>query len=189
MQRKVYQLKISLSGSDPEIWRRILVFPDTSLLELHNIIQVVMGWSNNHLHQFVSDDIIYALKEFDVSNSVNSRKVNLDEVLKEEQDGFWYLYDFGDSWQHEIRLEKIPGAGEEEQIPRCLAGERHCPPEDCGGIWGYEELLRIISDLSHEEHESRIAWLGGPFDPEFFDLEEVNRKLMRKSYGLVWYFE
>jgi hypothetical protein len=188
MQKKVYQLKIALSGSDPEIWRRILVDHNISLLELHKIIQVVMGWYNAHLHQFIIGDIYYAPKEFDVENTVDSRKVKLGNTIGMEGEKFWYEYDFGDSWQHEILLEKIVMADDETVTPHCLEGERNCPPEDCGGIWGYQDLLKVLSDPSHEEHESSIAWLGGPFDPELFDIDDLNRKLQRKGYGQIWHF-
>lgn len=89
-----------------------------------------------------------------------------------ENPSAYYVYDFGDSWEHEIRLEKILPR-EKRKYPACIAGKRACPPEDCGGIWGYEEFLEIIKDPEHEEYEDMLDWVGGEFDPEHFDIEDV----------------
>ena len=183
----IYQLQITLAHSKPKIWRRILVKPDTLLVDLHRIIQSTMGWTNSHLHLF-QDDLMneYAPKEFEVENAKNSRTVKLNTILKKEKHRILYEYDFGDGWEHEIILEKIIKEDEKNQIPRCVDGKRNCPPDDCGGIWGYEELLKVISNPKHKEYKSMIEWLGGKFDPEYFNLNEINKLLSQKDFGCIW---
>lgn len=174
----IYQLKITLQGSKPPIWRRIQVANNTTLEELHMIIQVVMGWSNYHLHQFVIGDVYYGVPEsdydFDMKNEV---RVKLSSVVNRENDSFIYEYDFGDSWVHQIVVEKILSPEAEVHYPVCVTGKRACPPEDCGGIWGYDDFLEAIQDPNHPEHEDMLEWIGGEFDPEAFDLDVINDEL------------
>lgn len=186
MTKKVYQLKITLVDSKPKIWRKILVNPDTLLVDLHRIIQTTMGWTNSHLHQFNDGNYDYAPKEFELENSKNSRTTKLNKLLKKDNDCILYEYDFGDGWEHEIILEKINDNDEKTQIPRCIDGKRNCPPDDCGGIWGYEDLLKIISDKKHDEHQEMIDWLGGKFDPEYFNITAINKLLKKKDFGCIW---
>ena len=172
----VYQIKITLKDSKPPIWRRIQVAGNTSLHELHNIIQSVMGWEGHHLYQFIVNGTYYGRpdSEFDI---IDDKKVRLDQLLSAVKDKFYYEYDFGDSWYHTILLEKVllpePGA----YYPVCIKGKRACPPEDCGGIWGYSDLLQAIKDPAHEEHDEMLEWLGETFDPEVFDLDQINPEL------------
>ena len=178
---QVYQLKVTLKDSKPPIWRRIQVPGGISLYKLHQILQVVMGWTNSHLYQFtvsgVSTTVYYGEPDPDYGADIKSAKrMKLNQVAPMEKDRFTYEYDFGDNWSHQILVEKIlPAIG--LRYPLCLAGKRACPPEDCGGIWGYAELLKTIKDPADEEYESTMQWLGGSFDPEKFDLEVVNRLL------------
>ncbi len=179
---KIFLLRITLLGSEPPIWRRVAVQGDVSLFELHQIIQVAMGWENYHLHEFTIKGQNYGDpdNELDLGPSiVNDKQILLQQVISRARAKFHYLYDFGDDWQHEIVVEKITAPEEGRRYPFCLGGARACPPEDCGGIWGYEELLHIISDPNHPEHHEHLEWLGGPFDPEAFDLETVNKLLAR----------
>jgi hypothetical protein len=183
---QIYQIKVTLQGSDPPIWRRIQVRGDTPLDKLHDILQVVMGWTNSHLHQFIVGEAYFGpsnpyYEELELSDE---SAFKLSRITRSEGSAFIYEYDFGDSWTHELRVEKIipPEGG---QYPVCLAGERACPPEDVGGVWGYEEFLEAIRDPDHPEHERYIEWIGGEFDPEAFDLEAVNaalRRLGRRRY-------
>jgi len=106
--------------------------------------------------------------------------------MKKEKDVLLYEYDFGDGWEHEIILEKIIEEDEKNQIPRCIDGKQNCPPEDCGGIWGYEDLLKVIKDKKHDEYEEMMEWLGEEFDPDYFNINEVNKLLKQKDFGCIW---
>ena len=175
----IYQLKVTLNKSKPPIWRRIQVNSDITLYKLHQILQVVMGWFNVHLHQFIIRGKYYGIPDPDDPDFEikNEKRVKLNQIVSRVGDKFIYEYDFGDGWEHIILLEKVlqPEAG--VHYPICLKGKRACPPEDCGGIWGYNDLLEAIQDPAHPEHEDMLEWLGGSFDPEEFDLDEVNEKL------------
>ncbi len=177
-----YQLKISLLEIEPEIWRRLLVPRGVRLGRLHEIFQVAMGWTNSHLHAFRVGDTRYgeADPEFGEGDVQDERSVQLSDVAARVNDSFVYEYDFGDGWEHLVLVEKIlrpeEGVG---HLPVCLAGARACPPEDCGGIPGYESFLQAIGDPTHEEHGAMLEWVGGKFDPEAFDLGKVNRQLRR----------
>lgn len=187
MSKQIYQIQISLVNSKPKIWRRFLTASDISLKDLHKIIQTVMGWTNSHLHQFEIGTISYAPKEFEVGDTEDSAKVKLYSVLFEESQKIRYEYDFGDGWIHDIVLEKILPFDQMVKLPLCTDGKGNCPPEDCGGIWGYKDLLSIISDPKHEEYEEMVEWLGEDFNPDFFDLVTVNRLLKKKNFGCVWF--
>ena len=174
----IYQLKVTLKGSKPPIWRRIQVPSDTRLGKLHQILQVVMGWTDSHLHQFSVGQTTYGVPDLDVDLDVRSeRTVPLSRVLEAPKDKIIYEYDFGDSWEHEVLLENVLSPDPATRYPICLAGKRACPPEDCGGVWGYAEFLEAIASPDHPEHESMLDWVGGRFDPEDFDLQEVNSSL------------
>lgn len=110
-------------------------------------------------------------------STIDEARARLDQVLTRENDSMVYEYDFGDEWIHKVTLEKIAKPIEGAAVPSCIAGARSCPPEDCGGIWGYKEFLRAMDDPSHSEHEQMLEWIGGPFDPERFDAAEVNKRL------------
>jgi hypothetical protein len=176
----IYQLTITLRGIKPPIWRRIQVPGDITLARLHQILQGVMGWTDSHLHQFiVGDTFIGAPDPAFGMETEDERGVRLSQVARGPRATFIYEYDFGDSWEHEILVENVSPATPGARYPVCLAGARACPPEDCGGIWGYAELLEIIRDPDHPEHAEMQEWLGSDFDPESFDLDEVNRVLKR----------
>jgi hypothetical protein len=176
--RVVYQIKVTLRGSKPPIWRRFQVASDTSLVQLHRILQCVMGWEDYHMHQFIVGGVTYGnadmMEDFD---TVDEKTVTLDQIVRREKFKFIYEYDFGDSWEHELLIEKILPLEEGKAYPVCLTGKRACPPEDCGGIWGYSDFLEAIQDPEHPEHEEMLDWAGGEFDPVAFDLREVNAEL------------
>ena len=176
----VYQLKVTLKGSRPPIWRRMQVINDTTLAQLHRLLQCVMGWEDAHLYQFVISGIRYGdprlLGELDAEDA---RTVPLATLGLCEKRKFLYEYDFGDSWEHELLVEKILPRDEGKRYPVCLTGKGACPPEDCGGIWGYASFLEAIRDSEHPEHDEMLEWVGGEFDPDIFDLDEVNREIQR----------
>lgn len=163
-----------------------MVDPEILLGDLHRILQTTMGWTNSHLHLFADQKYEYAPEEFEIEDTKDSRTVKLKDILYQENQKILYEYDFGDGWEHEICLEKITEDVGGKQIPRCIKGKRNCPPEDCGGIGGYEVLLEIISDPENEEHDEMLDWLGGEFDPEYFSMKEVNELLGQKDFGCLW---
>ncbi|MHB9025127.1 MAG: IS1096 element passenger TnpR family protein [Armatimonadota bacterium] len=176
---RVYQLHITLVDSHPPIWRRVLVTSDTKLSKLHQILQTVMGWTNSHLHEFEVDGERYADPSFHLEEARSERRATLGQVAVEEGDVFAYLYDFGDGWEHAIRVERILPVEPGKFYPVCLEGARACPPEDIGGIPGYEEFLEAIRDPHHPDHDELLQWVGGAFDPEAFDSGRVNQRLQR----------
>jgi len=175
----VYQLKIGLSGIRPPVWRRVLLKNDTSLTDMHGIIQAVMGWAGCHLHQFIIDGEYYGQPHDDYGfmDMADEQEYCLADFGLREGRKFTYEYDFGDSWQHTILVEKLLSVDPDAQYPVCMKGKRACPPEDCGGAWGYANLLEAIQDPDHDEHDEMLEWVGGEFDPEEFDPDEVNFRL------------
>jgi len=175
---KVHQLKVVLRGADPPIWRRLQVPSGMTLAELHAVLQVAMGWDDYHLHQFEIAGVTYGIDDGEGWGPAprDERRAKLDRVARKGT-GFVYEYDFGDGWEHDIHVEDVLAADMGKPYPICLGGERACPPEDCGGVWGYEEFLAAIADPDHDEHDRFLEWSGGEFDPESFGLAAVNRAL------------
>jgi len=179
----IYQLKVTLRGSRPPIWRRVLVPGKFSLRKLHQVIQLVMGWTDSHLHQFIIDGQYYSIPSSEDYEPVrDERRHSLSQIATREKRKFFYEYDFGDSWEHEIVVEKILSPESGVKYPACIKGKRACPPEDVGGLWGYETFLEAIGDPHHEEHDSYLEWVGGDFDPEACDLGEINQALARVKW-------
>jgi len=178
--RDLYQFKVSLRGISPQIWRRIQVWEDYTLDQLHRVLQVAMGWENYHLYEFRIADTMYRDPHPENEpNILNAKKTRLRKVLPVVAAEFEYVYDFGDYWQHDLVLEAILPPSPDTLYPRCIAGERSCPAEDVGGAGGYEDYLQAMADPSHEQHEDMMAWRG-PFDPEAFSIEKVNKQLEKK---------
>ena len=178
--KTVYQIKVTLIGSKLLIWRRFLVADTTTLARLHDILQIVMGWTNSHLHHFFINGEYYGMHmddEFGDMRTKDETHFKLNQLVSSKGFRFGYEYDFGDSWEHELILEKILPAEKGSDHPVCIAGKRACPPEDVGGVWGYQDFLEAISDPDHPEHDNLLEWIGGSFDPQYFDLEEVNVRL------------
>jgi hypothetical protein len=185
--KNVFQLKITLKNISPPIWRRIGVNSNILLPDLHNVIQVVMGWTDSHLHQFVHNDYFYCDpsleddwyddKQIDYSN------IKLNQLLSLKDKKIVYEYDFGDGWEHIVELEKIIPIDKNLKNPICLKGKRNCPPEDCGGVFGYENLLKIIKDPNHEEYGDMIEWVGENFNSEYFDKDEINKILKKGNFN------
>ena len=183
--QRLYQFRITQMDIQPPIWRRIQV-KDCSLDKLHEHIQTAMGWTNSHLHQFKIYGIVHGDPDLlcegwqDESPPVNSLDTKVSTIIPEDgkQFRFEYEYDFGDSWQHEILFEGCLQTKKGGRYPVCTEGERACPPEDVGGIFGYQEYLKAMSDPKHEDHESFMEWQG-PFDPEEFDAAATTKRMQR----------
>lgn len=176
----IYQIKITLKWSQPPIWRRLLVRADTTLDRLHGAIQLAMDWENCHSHQFITGtkrDLTYYGEAG--SDMLDEGRYTLADIAPTARSKFEYEYDFGDGWMHEIVTEKILPADPASQNPICLAGEGACPPEDCGGVPGYERMCEALANPTDAEHEEMKEWLGDDFDPAAFDLEKVNAQLKR----------
>ena len=179
----VYQPKVTLRGSEPPIWRRFLVRADATLARLHLDLQRIMGWADAHLHQFNARGTYFGTPDPELPGPrEHERKVRLDHVLVKPGDRFVYEYDFGDGWRHDIVLERVIEFERGMRFPCVIDGKRACPPEDCGGIRGYARLLRVLADPGHPEHRDLVEWVGGSFDPEAFDVGEINR-----SFHGGWY--
>ena len=184
--RKIYQLKIELKDTKPLIWRRFEVENTTILSELHAIIQVIMGWLDCHLHQFIDNNKCYGVlyPEWDSPDMQDESRFKLNQILKKEKDTIIYEYDFGDGWEHKITLEKILPYSLQATLPLCLKAKGACPPEDVGGVWGYAEFLKALNDSDHDEHEQYKEWIGGEFDPMRYDMTAVNEILSHHDIAL-----
>jgi hypothetical protein len=177
---QIYQLKVTLQGSRPSVWRRIQTPGDILLPRLHAVLQIAMGWTNSHLHDFKAVGKFYAEPSTDyedLMDMIDERQVHLRQIAPGVGSRFVYEYDFGDSWEHELVVEKILPAQEGTQYPLCLSGKSGCPPDDVGGVWDYSEFLEAIRDPRHPEHDEWLQWAGGKFDSAAFDLPKVNKLL------------
>jgi hypothetical protein len=188
-KKEIFQIKIFLKRSKPKIWRRILVPSDMKLFDLHKVLQTTMGWTNSHLHQFIKDGVYYTEKMadddfWDDAMSVDYKKMKVSSLLDYVKDKMMYEYDFGDGWEHEILLEKVLPFDKNLLLPVCLDGRMNCPPEDCGGTWGYENMLEILNQPEHPEYKDTKEWLSEDFDPGHFSIDEVNQGLSSVDYGV-----
>jgi hypothetical protein len=176
----IYQIKVSLRGAKPPIWRRLEVPADIGLTKLHHVIQTAFDWDDCHLHAFETPYGTFGIADPDLGHRSEAR-VTLEQVAPVEKGKICYLYDFGDDWQHDIVLEKVLQRDDAEAYPRCTGGRRAAPPEDCGGVWGYAELVEILQNPGDPDHEPRLKWMGlaatEDFDPEAFDAEAVSNAL------------
>jgi len=168
------QLKITLLDTQPPVWRRVLVPEDFSFEQLHRIVQAAMGWEDCHLHEFLVGEERIGPRTpdpFGFGDEAETRpeaSIRLRDMLGRRKK-FRYWYDFGDDWWHEVAVEKrLPAAPEDDLSPRLVTGKHACPPEDCGGPWGYAELLATLADPKHPQHEEMLEW-AGDLDPEVFD--------------------
>lgn len=175
---RIYQLRIALRHTKPEIWRRVLVAGQTNLNTLHYIIQTVMGWENMHLHLFRVRDIEYSDPDMEVTRAKDEFSARLFRIAPKKGDAFAYEYDFGDSWDHDVTVEAVSETDDRYPgHPFCIGGERACPLEDCGGVPGYEYLLKAIRDPKHPDHRDKLRRFGGRVNPDTFDVGSVNRGL------------
>lgn len=174
----ILQFKVTLRGSKPPIWRRFLISDDYTLSQLHEVLQIVMGWYNIHLHLFEIHGGQYsANKNFE---DVLPADMALGAFFLREKEKFEYVYDMGDSWEHILLVEKILPPDPATQHPVCLTGKLNCPLEDVGSIYGYYNVLEIIQNPTHPEYKHWKSWVPKNFDPEYFDLNSINLRLTKK---------
>lgn len=176
---KIYQLKILIKGSKPPIWRRILIEDDMTYSSLHYIIQDIFEWHNAHLYEFVARHRTYMDREFEDDlfemESLDVHKYTVSEDLKNVGDKITYVYDFGDNWEHEIKLEAILEKDEDKYYPKCIKGKGRGPLEDIGGIWAYNEIVNAYKTGDKETLDE--FYVDDAFDPAEFSVDEVNRRL------------
>ncbi len=180
MNERLYLLKIRLLDIEPEIWRRFVVPAGITLDRLHDVIQIVMGWTDSHLHEFTIGKKRYTEYPEYKDDGLECDRYRLGNLIKQKDRTFRYLYDFGDSWEHEITLEESRYVDNELKAEvQCLEGEGACPPEDVGSVSGFYEFCQAMADPGHEEHEECRTWYGEEFRREHFDVFEVNYELMK----------
>lgn len=193
MNTPVHQLRISLRDVKPAVWREVLVPSGLRLDRLHQVIQVAMGWEDDHMHEFIlgslRDGEHFGVKAahdpfgFGVPPVSDETRFTLGKLLPRKGNKLIYWYDFGDDWYHDIVVKKVDVADVGLVLPWCLAGNNACPPEDSGGPWGYAELLDVLGNPEHPDHAEMRDWTGDSFDPGLFDLDATNAQLARISAG------
>ena len=196
IRNRTYVFKVSLKGIEPPIWRLIEVPANYSFWDLHVAVQDAMGWLDYHLHAFrILNSATGEVEEIgipgdepldDEHDCLPGWEVPVAEYFRHPGDRAEYEYDFGDGWKHEVVLEAIADRAPKTKYPRCLGGARACPPEDCGGTRGYEQMLSIIQDPSDEEYESTVDWLGGHYDPDTFDPNAVRFDSPKKRWKIAF---
>lgn len=180
-----FVLSVQLDDCEPTIWRRLAVASDVCLDQLHEVLQSAMGWTGSHLHQFTIGPaardpwvlpFLSAYAEREGEDGVPERDVRLDQVLARPGDRLYYDYDFGDGWEHTVTLLEVHPPDARAPRARCLSGARSCPPEDCGGVDGYGDILTALAapELADDEIRRRLAWLPEDFDPAAFSVERTN---------------
>ena len=166
----IVSLKVTLRGTRPPVWRRLLMPGAMTLGDLHQAIQATMVWHDEHLHAFDIGGRQHGDRHT-VDDVADENRLTLNSLLKSGLARFAYTYDFGDNWEHTVVIEKRAPAIEATSYPACVAGKRNCPPEDSGGAWGYQHLLDILADPAHPERAEQIEWIGEEFDPDEFAVE------------------
>jgi hypothetical protein len=182
VQPEIYQLKVTLLGTRPPIWRRLLVPADLTLAQLHSVVQAAMGWQDGHLHEFSIGQRRFGRPDpedqfMGVPSAENEATVRLAGILGRVVSKAIYTYDFGDSWEHSIVLEKELPVDPNTTYPICTGGKLACPPEDCGGVPGFYDLVDALADPNHERHEEVLEWIGDDFNSQAFSVDEVNQML------------
>jgi hypothetical protein len=189
-------IRVDLLGAKPPIWRRLALSPDLTLDQVHWVLQIAFEWTNSHLHEFVAGDrwargfdrISYSPPEFQMDENgmgtVRDTHTHfLGDLLRAPGDKLFYIYDFGDDWEHQLVLEKVLEGAPDDPAARCLAGRRAAPPEDSGGIWQYQYMMEVGFDPNHPEYadaQEWVEWAFGdePFDPAAFDVDAMDKLLV-----------
>jgi hypothetical protein len=182
----VHRLKITLRNFEPAIWRTVAVPSDFTLGDLHHVIQFAMGWEHAHMHDFRIGKVTYVDPQMPVDASdQDEEQVTLAQVVPRARRKLLYTYDFGDSWEHDVQVEAVGAPEPKVRYPVILDGAMACPPEDCGGVWGYASLLEVLSDPNNPDYEEMLEWVEEPIDPEAFDLKKANKNL-NASLKYTW---
>lgn len=183
----IAQIKVTLLGvSKPPVWRRLQLRADTRLDRLHGLIQAAFGWEDYHLHSFTCGQEEFGPADPDLDLDFNNeRDITLGELIGGVGDRLRYTYDFGDNWEHEILVEQLLDPDPETRYPALIAAKGACPPEDCGGVWGYANLKEVLADPSHEEHQEMLEWLGldnaNELDPTAVTTDNIQKELALTS--------
>lgn len=178
-----FTFKIDLINTKPLVSRTIKVSSETTLYLMHHIIQTIMGWENRHLYEFSINTLRFAdsrLVDEDFGDITDVKTVILEDVFPKTGATAIYLYDFGDGWKHQLELIEVSNAPQNEILPCFVLGQNACPPEDCGGVYRYREIIEILADSMHEEYQSILEWLGQKFNPNTF-----NRIKIEKEIGIL----
>ncbi|WP_462318904.1 plasmid pRiA4b ORF-3 family protein [Marinilabilia sp.] len=189
---QIYQVKVELQGIEPSIWRRLQIPADLFLHDFHKVLQTAMGWENQHLHIFMRGNRLFGPSDDEWLNNPRFQDytiVRVNDLLRNPGDSIVYQYDMGDNWRHLITLEKQTEPEPLEYYPVCVDGARECPPEDCGGPYGYQEMIAAVKDPSNPQHKFFKALFPDGLDPEYFDLEEINEILLEDDYGCLLPFD
>ncbi len=173
----ILKLRIKIPDIEPEIWREILIENDITFKKLHEIIQLSFGWTNSHLYNFDVNGILFSIPDKEFKNNDLDAKNKITEFLIEEGQKAHYTYDFGDNWEHEIEIVDVLKKEKGIRYPKCLDGKRNGPPEDCGGIPGYEDVIDALTSKDKSEYEDLLEWLGN-YDPEKFDIDKINKAIL-----------
>ncbi len=173
----ILKLRIKIPDIEPEIWREILIKNDITFKKLHEIIQLSFGWTNSHLYNFDVNGILFSMPDKEFENSDLDVKNKITEFLIEKGQKALYTYDFGDNWEHEIEIVDVLKKEKGIRYPKCLDGRRNGPPEDCGGIPGYEDVIDALTSKDKSEYEDLLEWLGN-YDPEKFDIDKINKAIL-----------
>jgi len=184
----IYLFKVWIKESRPQIWREIEVEDSILLPEFHQILQTVMGWTNSHLHQFSRGKKYYCNTDNEENindDIIDYKSIKVSDLIKNVGEHIIYEYDFGDFWEHNIELLEIRNKEKDIFYPRCTAGERSCPVEDSGGIYGYQEMLKVLKNKNHPDYQDISEWIGKDFDSDYFNIDQVNELLQEEDFGSI----
>ncbi len=175
----VHTVRVALRWVEPIVWRRLTVPSETKLPRFNRMLEAVMGWEGYHLHMFEVGVLRFGPPDEDDSQRIDERKITIDQTLPRVDSALCWAYDFGDSWQHDVTVESIDEPVADVRYPICTDGAHACPPEDCGGVSGYDELRLVLADPDHPEHGHLADWVPDGFDSEGLDLVAANQRLRR----------
>jgi hypothetical protein len=180
---KIFELDIVLEAVEPPVRRRVQIPGEANLAVLHEVVQAAMGWTNSHLHEFEIDGQCYGMPDpdWDDEEGIDESEVLLSDLVGQGA-CFHYVYDFGDNWSHRLTVEKITAPEPGVRYPRCVCGQEACPPEDVGGVSGYDRFLAVLADSSNPQRDEYLEWVGGSFDPHRFEMDDVDRALRRLAW-------
>ncbi len=173
MTETITRVRVEIEGTEPLVWRELDLPLSTTLATLHDIIQVVMRWQDYHLHEFIVGDRVYGVPDpddvFDERRVYKERSIRLGTLIERGFSDFLYVYDFGDYWRHRITMHAARQGDPGVEYPRFVSGARRAPPEDVGGLTGFEEFLEAMADPEHDQFQQMLDWYGDVFDPEDID--------------------